>query len=32
MGFGAANIQSQNERKMKMVKTEGHFEKGDSQS
>ena len=32
MGFGAANIPSQNEKIMKMVKTESHFEKGDSKS
>ena len=28
----AANIQSQKERLMKMGKTEGHFEKGDSKN
>ena len=32
MGFGAANIQSLKEKIMKIVKTEGHFEKDDSKS
>ena len=32
MGFGAANIQSQKERLMKMVKKESNLRKSDSQS
>ena len=32
MGFGVANIQSLKEKITKMVKTEGHIEKGDSKS
>ena len=32
MGFGVANIQSLKKKIMKMVKTAGHFEKGDSKS
>ena len=30
MGFGATNTKSLKEKIMKMVKTESHFEKGDS--